>query len=156
MAKKVLVEQKTINQFVTANLVSNLSMVNVLTLMNVPNQTLVIPLPFAEIHQDLLLVLVRREVLEMLKILVVNQEVNVKLIEIVLLLQHVVKVDALILALVNVDPELFVKWLLIKPYVHVLPEPVVIQDLNAGKIIIDISKGFCQYQLELFLVIMKF
>ena len=140
MAKKVLVEQKTINQFVTANLVSNLSMVNVLTLMNVPNQTLVIPLPFAEIHQDLLLVLVRREVLEMLKILVVNQEVNVKLIEIVLLLQHVVKVDALILALVNVDPELFVKWLPIKPFALVLLGPVVIQDLNAGKSFMDISK----------------
>ena len=109
MAKKVLVEQKTINQFVTANLVSNLSMVNVLTLMNVPNQTLVIPLPFVEIHQDLLLVLVRREVLEMLKIQAVNQEVNVKLIEIVPLLLHVVKEDVLILALVNAVKERFRK-----------------------------------------------
>jgi hypothetical protein len=99
--------------------------------MNVPNQTLVIPLPFVEIHQDLLLVLVRREVLEMLKIQAVNQEVNAKLIEIVPLLQHVVKEDVLILALVNVDPELFVKWLPIKPFALVPPEPVVIQDLNA-------------------------
>jgi hypothetical protein len=69
--------------------------------------------------------------LEMLKIQAVNQEVNVKLIEIVPLLQPVVKEDVLILALVNVDPELFVKWLPIKPFALVPPEPVVIQDLNA-------------------------
>ena len=68
----------------------------------------------------------------MLKILDANLEVNVKLIEIVQQPLHAGKEDVLILVLVNVDKEPFVKLLVTKPLALVQPEPVEILGLNAG------------------------
>lgn len=61
-----------------------------------------------------------------------NLEANVKPIEIVQQPLHAEKEDVLILVLVNVDKEPFVKLSVTKPPALVQPEPVGILGLNAG------------------------
>ena len=100
--------------------------------MNVPNQRLVTLLPYAETRQDHFRVHVQKEAWVMPKTLDANQEANVKPIEIVRRPLHAEKEDVLILVLVNVDKEPFVKLLVTKPLALVQPEPVEILGLNAG------------------------
>ena len=120
---KVHAELKTTSLYATANPDSNLSTVNVLTLMNVASPEPATLLPFVETPLDHLPVLVQREVLETQELRDANPEVNVPKIETALLLQHAVKADVLILAWVNADEVLTVKCLLTNPSAHALPEP---------------------------------
>jgi hypothetical protein len=101
-------------------------------LTNVPNQPLVTRPPFAETLQDHLPAHVQKEVWVMPKTPDANLEANVKPIEIVQQPLHAEKEDVLILVLVNVDKEPFVKLSVTKPLALVQPEPVGILGLNAG------------------------
>ena len=132
--KKALAERKTINPFATANLVTNLSMANVLILMNALSPDLAIPQPFVATPLDPSLARVPREVLEMPEIQVANPDPNAKLTVIAPRPQLVGLVGVLILALVNVVKVLFVKWLPIKPFALVLPELPETLGLNADNL----------------------
>ena len=132
--KKALAERKTISPFATANPVTNLSMANVLILMNVLSLDLATQQPFAATPLGPSLARVPREVLEMPEIRVANPDLNAKLTVIAPQPQLVVLVGVLILALVNVVKVLFAKWLPIKPFALVLPELPETLGLNADNL----------------------
>ena len=95
LAEKDLVGLKITNQFVIANLDSNLPTANVLILMNVLNQDPAIALLFVETPRDLSPVLAPRVAWVMPRLPDANPAGNVLMTVIVLLLQLAERVDVL-------------------------------------------------------------
>ena len=129
-AERVLVARKTTNRFAIANPDSDLSMVNVLTSMNVANLEHVTQQLFAVTHLDHSPALVRKVVLEMLAPPVANLAENVPLIAIVQPLRRVGKAVVLILALVLAVKEPYVKLSDINLCAHARPEPKATHECN--------------------------